>query len=410
MLGSRNGNCMKFTKTAVKALAIPLGKNDHFVWDDDMPGFGVRLRGNTARWVVQYRVGAQQRRESLGDVRKVELEAARKIARQRFAQVELGTDPAAERAKAREAEAAEKLTLEKVAERYLAAKVDVVRPNTYAQAKLHLEEYWKPLGKRPIDSIKRADVAARLHELVAERGRTAAARARGNLSALFGWAMREGLCDANPVLNTNDPAEGIEARDRVLSDAELAIVWRACQDDDFGRIVKLLVLTGCRREEIGGLKWSEIDLETGVMTIPGSRTKNHKTHVLNLPPIALDILRAAPKREDRKFVFGGGSTGFNAWSYATAAMHVRIVQSEGRTLPHWTLHDLRRTCRTGMGKLGIAPHIAERVLNHIKGGVEAIYDRHRYEADIKSALEIWANHVLAVAEGRDSKITALKRA
>jgi integrase len=401
---------MKFTKAAVKALAIPLGKNDHFIWDDDMPGFGVRLRGNTARWVVQYRVGAQQRRESLGDVRKVELEAARKIARQRFAQVELGTDPAAERAKAREAEAAEKLTLEKVAERYLAAKVNVVRPNTYAQAKLHLEEYWKPTGKSPIGSIKRVDVAARLEQLVVERGRTAAARARGNLSALFGWAMREGLCDANPVLNTNDPAEGIEARDRVLSDAELAIVWRACQDDDFGRIVKLLVLTGCRREEIGGLKWSEVDLETGVMTIAGSRTKNHKTHILKLPPIALDILRAAPKREDREFVFGGGSTGFNAWSYATAAMHVRIVQSEVRTLPHWTLHDLRRSCRTGLGKLGIAPHIAERVLNHIKGGVEAIYDRHRYEADIKSALEIWANHVLAVAEGRDSKITALKRA
>jgi len=329
----------------------------------------------------------------------VEIEAARKIARQRFAQVELGTDPAAERAKARAAEAAEKLTLEKVAARYLAAKFDKVRPNTYSQATLHLTEFWKPLGKKPIDTIKRADVAARLQELTAERGRTAAARARGNLSALFGWAMREGLCETNPVMHTNDPAEGIDARDRVLTDEEIAIVWRASGDDDFGRIVRLLILTGCRRAEIGGLNFSEIDLEKGILTIPGARTKNHRAHVLGLPPAAIAILRFAPRRIGREFVFGGGATGFNAWSYATAAMHVRIVQQAGRTLPHWTLHDLRRTCRTGMGRLGIAPHVAERVLNHVKGGVEAIYDRHRYEGEIKAALAIWADHVLGIVEG-----------
>jgi integrase len=146
------------------------------------------------------------------------------------------------------------------------------------------------------------------------------------------------------------------------------------------------------------------------MTIPGSRTKNHKTHLLSLPSLATEILRSAPRREGREFVFGGGSTGFNAWSYSTAALHVRIAQAEGKTLPHWTLHDLRRSCRTGMGKLGIAPHVAERVLNHVKGGVEAIYDRHRYEGEIKTALAIWADHVLAIVEGRDNKIATLKRA
>jgi integrase len=222
--------------------------------------------------------------------------------------------------------------------------------------------------------------------------------------------MREGLCEANPVMNTNDPAEGIEARDRVLTDAELSAVWRSCQDDDFGRIVKLLILSGCRREEIGGLVWSEVDFESGVLRIPGERTKNHKTHILTLPSTAIKILKSAPRREGRDFVFGGGSTGFNAWSYATASMHVRIAQAEGKTFPRWTLHDLRRTMRTGMGRLGIAPHIAERALNHQKGGIEAIYDRHRYEGEIKSALAVWADHVLALVEGEDSKVTALKRA
>jgi integrase len=401
---------MKLTKTSISELALPVGKSELFVWDDDLPGFGVRLRGEAARWVVQYRVGVQQRRESLGDIRKIELEAARKIARQRFAQAELGTDPAAERAKARAAESAAKLTLAEVTKRYLKAKVDVVRPNTYVQAKLHLEQFWKPLANLPIDSIKRAEVAARLQELSGERGRTASARARANLSAMFGWAMREGLCETNPVLHTNDPAEGVEARDRVLSDHELAAVWRACENDHYGRIVKLLILTGCRREEIGALKWSEVDLDTGVLTIPGERTKNHKTHVLGLAPIAIEILRTAPNREGREFVFGERGGAFSAWSYSTIALHNRITTAEGKSIPHWVLHDLRRTMRTGLGKLGVAPHIAERVLNHVKGGVEAIYDRHRYEDEIKRALAIWADHVLAVVEGRDSKITALKRA
>ena len=118
---------VKLTKDAVNALTLPPGKTDHFEWDDALPGFGVRLRGQAKTFVVQYRVGAQQRRESLGDVRRITLEDARKIARQRFAQAELGVDPAAERAKAR----ATTLTLGVVSSRYLEAKKGVVRPNTY---------------------------------------------------------------------------------------------------------------------------------------------------------------------------------------------------------------------------------------------------------------------------------------
>jgi integrase len=399
---------MKLTTDTVSALIRPAGKTDHIEWDDSLPGFGVRLRGKTKRWIVQYRVGLQQRRESLGDIRKVKLEDARKIARQRFAQVELGVDPAAERAQTRVAATAAKFTLAIVAARYLAAKADILRPNTYRAAKLHFAVHWQPLGNRPLNGIKRADVAARLQEIVLAHGRTAAARARGNLSALFGWAMREGLCEANPVLVTNDPAEGIEARDRVLTDRELAGIWSASRDDDFGRIVKLLILTGCRREEIGALKWTEIDFDTGVMTIPGERTKNRKALALTLPTLAIDILQSAPRRNGREYVFGSRGGTFGAWSYATIALHSRITAAEGKEIPHWTLHDLRRTTRTGMGKLGVQPHIAELVINHVKGGVQAIYDRHKYEREIKAALALWAEHVTAVVAGRESKVVPLR--
>ena len=302
---------MKLTTATVAGLALPPGKGDHIEWDDTLPGFGVRLRGRNKGWVVQYRFGRQQRRESLGDVRKVKLDDARRIARQRFAQVEMGADPAAER----EVAAAAALTLAAAAERYLGARRDRMRPNTYKAAERYFGVYWKPLHERPLVAIKRADVAARLQELTQAHGRTAAARARDYLSAMFSWAMREGLCEANPVLATNDPAAGILPRDRVLSDDEIRIVWNACGDDAAGRIVKLLLLTGCRRDEIGALKWSEI--EAGLLTIPGTRTKNGRALVLPLPAIASELLAMVPKQSGGDFVFGrGGDTPFSGWSAA----------------------------------------------------------------------------------------------
>jgi integrase len=401
---------MKLTIETVTALKLPAGKQDHIEWDDSLPGFGVRIRGDSKRWIVQYRVGAQQRRESLGDVRKVKLDDARRIARQRFAQAELGTDPAAERAKARSAAAATKLTLANVAARYLDAKRDTLRSSTYVRAERYFNVLFAPLADQPIDSITRAAVAARLQDLSKLHGRSAAHGARANLSALFNWAIREGLCDANPVSHTNDPSAGVLPRERVLDDRELVAVWNACADDDFGRIVRLLILTGCRREEIGGLRWSEIDFDTGIMTIPGERTKNHRALALTLPPVALDVLRSAKRREGREYVFGNRGGSFCAWSYATIALNARITAAEGKPLSGWRLHDLRRSYRTGLGKLGVRPDVAELCVNHVKGGVQAIYDKHKYAKEIKAALALWADFVLAAVENRKRKIVPLRTA
>jgi integrase len=404
---------MRLTKDTIAALAMPAGKDDFIEWDEDLPGFGVRLRRRpdgavSKTWVAQYRVGRQQRRPSLGDVRKVEPEAGKKAARKLFALVELGIDPAAEQAKARAEDAAAKLTLKVAADRYLADREDVVRPTTYKGARRYFESYWKSLHDRPLESIKRADVAARLQEIIQQHGRTTAARARANLSALFSWAMREGLCESNPVIGTNDPEAGIKPRERVLEDGELRAIWRACRDDDFGRIIRLLILTGCRREEIGGLRWSEINLDTGVMKIPGERTKNHHTLELTLPAAALDIL--PPRRPDRDNVFGKMRP-FSAWSFATMVLKSRIVEGEGKSLMPWTLHDLRRSMRTGLGKLGVQPHIAELCVGHVRRGIEAIYDRHKYQREIKAALALWAEHLLEVVEGRStSKVVPLRSA
>jgi integrase len=400
---------MKLTRDVVNALTLPPGKVDHFEWDDTLPGFAVRMRGTAKTWVVQYRIGAQQRRESLGDVRKVTLEDARKIARQRFAQVELGVDPAAERNHA----LAARVTLAVVSERYLEAKHDVMRPNTYKAAQRYFRGHWKPLHDRPIEGaakISRADVAARLQVLIKQHGRTSAARARDYLSAFYTWAMKEGLCESNPVLATNDPTAGRLPRDRVLNDDEIRAIWTACQDDDAGRIVRLLLLLGCRREEIGGLKWSEVNLDTGLMTILGARTKNHRTLELILPGVAIDILRSAPRQVGRDFIFGRFGGAFSGWSAAKLRLDARIAMAAGKPIAPWRLHDLRRTMRSGLGRLGVPPHVAELAINHVKGGVQGIYDRYTYQGEIARALTLWADHIRSITEGGERKVLSMQRA
>lgn len=350
---------MKLTRKAVAALALPAGKDDTVYWDDSLPGFGVRLRGKSKSWLIQYRAGQRQHREALGDVRKVGLEDARRIARQRFAQIELGIDPALEKAKRTIEATATALTLAEVVRRFLDTRRDELRHNSYRGVKLHLTEHWQPLAGRPIGSIGRADVAAHLQTLAKERGRVAAARSRSTLSALYAWAMAEGLADGNPTIGTNQPDRGVRARERVLDGAELAAIWKAAAEGDGrGNIVRLLILLGCRRQEIGGLLWSEVDFDRGSLTVGSERTKNHRTLTLPLPAAALEILRAMPRQGE--FVFGG-DRGFSSWG----ALKTRIDAGSG--VSGWVLHDLRRSVATGMADIGIQPHVIEQILNHQSG-------------------------------------------
>jgi len=401
---------MKLDSRNVKTLVRPAGKTDHVFWDDTMPGFGVRCRGDNRSFLVQYRVGVQQRRENLGDTRKVDLADARKAAKRRFGMVQLGQDPAAERVAAKAKAAAKRLTLGVTAERYLEAKKARLRPTSYADARRYFTRHWAALRDRPIAAIQRAEVAAGLQDIIKRHGSISAARARANLSALFGWAMKEGLCDANPVVHTNNPESGYQSRTRVLAESELATIWRACQDDDFGRIVKLLMLTGCRRGEIGELKWSEIDFERGTITIAGTRTKNGHALTLILPAVALDLLRATPRRDNSDNVFGGGGPGFTIWSHAVKQLLGRIA-AKGKPLSPWTLHDIRRSTATHMAEIGVQPHIIEAALNHVSGhksGVAGIYNRASYTKDIAAALLFWSEHLSAVIAGK-RKVVPLRK-
>ncbi|MGC2028338.1 tyrosine-type recombinase/integrase [Bradyrhizobium sp.] len=319
----------QFSDVFVRRLKLGAGEKDRIHWDPEMPGFGVRVRSSKTVYVVQYRFQKATQRESLGDVRKLKVDEARKVARQFFAKLELGVDPREERRKADQASEVARLTLKTVSELYLTAKETRMRPSTYKASKDYFEVKWAPLHRKPIGLIDRKAVAEQIRRITAEHGPTSAARARGNLSAMFAWAMREGLVESNPVVGTNNPIEGKPGRDRVLSDAELKLVWQHCLDDDFGRVVRLLLLTACRRDEIGGLRWPEVDLQRSRLLLPAERTKPGRALELPLVSTARAILEEAPKRLGREFVFGGSVCGFSAWSWCKLIMDGRITTAQG---------------------------------------------------------------------------------
>jgi len=196
------------------------------------------------------------------------------------------------------------------------------------------------------------------------------------------------------VRDENDP------RERSLSDAEVAKVWLAAPDNDYGHIVKLALLTGCRRTELGDLKWSEVDLDAKTITLPKERTKNGQQHVVPLSATAMAIL-SNTERGQGDYVFGRTDyAGFSGWSKS---------KDEAVKLKPWTLHD-RRTIRTGLGKIGVQPHIGEAVINHLPPKLVRTYDTHTYEAEKRNALDRWATHLkTVVAQATGSNVTALRQ-
>jgi integrase len=391
---------MKLDSKTVGELELPSGKVDVIHFDDALPGFGYRLRmsGGSVRksWVAQYRQHGATRRVLVGSADVLTSEQARTAAKRILAQAALGEDPQAKKSERR---AQTKFTFATVADDYLAVKQPTVRSATYVENRRYLTgPYFKSLHSTPIDRIERRDVATCLLAIGRDCGTVTAARARSAVASLFAWTMGEGLCENNPTIGTNRP-KAPPARSRVLDDGELAAVWRACGDDNFGRVVKLLMLTGQRRTEVGGMTWTE--LSDGVWTIPGDRTKNHRTHVLPLSGLAQSIIEATPRIVGCDHLFG--EKGFTSWGGSKAALDKRL----GAKVKPWTIHDLRRTAATRMADIGIAPHVVEEVLNHQsghRGGIAGVYNHSRYEREVRAAVALWADHVRSITSGGGRKV------
>jgi integrase len=386
---------MKLTQPTANKLALPPGKNDAIFFDDDMPGLGLRLRsGGKRSWIFQYGIGSKQRRMTLGIAPALTLAAARKTAKELHANVRLGKDPAASK---REGQRRAADTVEAMLRLYIPEKSQTLAPGSRMSLERHLLHYAKPLHGLGVTLVTRRDIASLLTTVAASSGNPSALGTRASLSAFFGWCMARGLTEQNPVIGTQ--VVRTQPRTRVLSLDELAAVWRACRNDSYGAIVRLLILTGQRREEIGGLRVEEIG--DGIIALPASRAKNKRAHIIPLSAPAQAILAAQPPRAE--FVFGKA---FTSWSRGKSLLDAALDTK----LAPWTLHDLRRSVATGMAELGVAPHIVEAVLNHVghKAGVAGVYNRATYEKEKRIALATWADHVLATVEGRASTMIFAK--
>jgi integrase len=396
---------MKLDSKTVSALKLG-DKTDAIYFDDDLPGFGYRLRlgagGKTLRsWIVQYRRAGASRRMLLGPAAVLSAEQARAQAKRVLARVALDQDPQADRVDRR---GKDRLTVRGVVDEYLAAKQREVRPRTLRSVTRYLAgDYFKPLHGMPVDKVGRKDIASRLLVITREHSSIVAARARAALATLFVWSMQMGLVESNPIIGTIKPKEGAP-RERVLSDAELTAVWRACQDDDYGRIVRLMILLGARRQEVGGMCWSEFGPERRTWTLPAARSKNKRAHTLPLMPMARGIIEAVPRMVSRDHLFGARSSGgFSAWDKGRQALDVRSG------VHGWVLHDIRRTLSTRLHDLGVAPHVVEQILNHQghRGQVGGTYNKSPYANEVRAALALWADHVRTLAEGGERKVLPL---
>lgn len=407
---------MKLTKANAQRITLAHGAHETIVFDEVLRGFGLRVReGGKRTWIVQYRIGRKQRRVTLGTVEAMDADQARAHAKSTISKAQLGIDTQLEKIETR---AQASVTLGEVVKLYLSRRASQrLKPRSLAEVERHLQKHWAALAEMPAQKVSRAQVAAQLGRIAGDNGPFAANRARAALSALYGWAIGEGLADANPVVGTNVATAEL-ARDRVLSPDELKLVWQEAGEGEYGAILRLLVLTGQRREEVGGMLWSELDLKNGLWRIGAERAKNGLAHEVPLSEPAIAILEKQARRDDRDMVFGAGDGAFQGWSNAKSALDRRTLKrlrennATAALLP-WRLHDVRRTVATRLADLGVLPHVIEAVLNHISGhkaGVAGVYNRASYGNEKRQALAMWATHLLSIVDGLATSVAPLKKA
>ena len=422
---------LKLIKTAIEAQE-PKDK-DHYLWDSVLPRFGLRVTPKGARiYLVQYRAKAAQghgnktRRITIGQHGKPwTIDLARDEARRILAKVDLGQDPFDDReqdlqARQREIEAAQLRKLDNfgsVADRYIAY---CARLKTGKEIARHLRHdiipHWKA---RHIADISRRDVRSLL-DTITMRSPSVSRLAYAAMRGLFAWCLERDLIDHSPCQGIKAPPRST-ARDRVLSDQELITIWTAADSMGYpyGPIIKLLILTGQRLNEVCDMTWAELDLETNVWRLPKERTKNGKAHELDLSPQARDLIDQALRMGRFVFCARGGGTGFRGYSAAKRKLDKIIHQIRLKADPlcapmePWRVHDLRRTTATGCASLGFAPHVIEWVLNHIsgaRGGLVGVYQRHQYRQERKAALITWGGYVEGLVTGKtpDSNVIPIR--
>jgi integrase len=380
---------IKLTKSAIDALPAP--SSDVVYWDAASPGFGVKITPKGRKvFIVLYRAGgagSKLRKYTIGPYGRVTLHQARVAAQKVFAAKLEGRDLAAEKREAKRRVVADRV--EDLLATFIIQRLSKNR-SIAEISRLLRREVGKPWAGRSIHEISKRDVVE-LVCTIEQRGAPGSAnKTLKSIKTFLRWCVGRAVLDRSPAEGVPLPAKEV-ARDRILDDRELANVILAARKigGPYGSIVELLALTGQRREEVAGLHRDEFDLAQRIWTIPRARTKNAKAHIVHLSKQALAVLERADHCGPLVLSPLGTKT-FQNFSHAKRLLD----QLSGVT--GWRLHDLRRTCVSGMARLGVAPHVADKILNHQSGtisGVAAVYQRHEFLAERRAALNRWGAHV-----------------
>lgn len=398
---------MRLTSKFITSLKPPDKRREYP--DAVLPGL-VHIAHPSGRrsWAVRYKANGIRRKYTLS-AKPIDLRGARAEARAVLERVDKGEDPQADKAAARQE--AHRDLFPDVVDEFLKRHPMGERHKAGVENMLaqHVTSRWR---RRRVQDIERRDIIALLDALTDSGLTVGANRVFSVVRKLFGWCLERGIVTANPCAGVRKPVAET-SRDRVLTDYELKLFWRATSTlgSPFSGMFRLLLLTGARLREASNATWNEFNFEDATWTLPGSRAKNGKPHAWHLSAPALAVVEGQPRIAKSSYVFTTtGKTPSSGFSRAKRRLdkemlRLAIEDDPNVEIPDWRLHDLRRTMASGMAKLGVGLPTIERILNHSSGsfsGVVGVYQRYDYAAERTAALDAWAAHVLAVAEVREA--------
>ena len=409
----------KFTDRFLAGVKVEDGRKDRLLFDTACRGLGVRVTAKGTRtFIAQWTDPVTRRkvREPIGVWGNITINQAREAVRARLGEVAKGINPRAKRERQRneaERERAElALTFGALIDEWAALHLAQRRERYRTEAVRALRRAFPDLLKRPAARITKADAVNALDKLVKAEKAAMAGRTLAYARAAFRWAEKRGKVPANPFQGLPISA-GASARERVLSDGELAEAWEAAGTLGYpwGPFFRLAMLTLQRREEVAGMHWSELAADLSLWTIPAARMKNGKLHDVHLSPAARAVLRDIPRNESCDFVLSTtGKTSVSGFSKAKAALDAAIVKpraeaaakAKGKPEPlaEWRTHDLRRSGVSTLARLGFDSIIADKILAHQPAkllGVAGVYQRHDFARERAAALDAWAAHVTGSA-------------
>jgi integrase len=443
-MGNANPKKLKLTDRSIQAIRPPRSGDQAIAYDTHEPGMALRTMASGHKsfvFVGRFPPSTNPTRRSLGayagalraepvppedellalDV--LSLGQAREKARLWRRLIQRGLDPDVEAKRRRsEREARERRvaadTFEAVARRFIAEHASARRTakGIAAVVESKLVAHW---GTRPIIGISKRDVIDRIEHIKRTSGNEAARQTLAYARVLFGWAMERDIIAASPcpIMSKRSTLLGPKvSRQRTLDDNEIRLLWRTLDVLDTypaGPLVRLLLILGCRRSELAGVRWREFDLRkpgSETWKLDGSRTKNGKPRVIPLPAMAVGIIAELPRFESGDFVLSAlhGRRPFTAFSKLKERLDAKVTKlNGGGALEQWGLHDLRRTMRTRLSALPIPQLVRGLMVGHTQQGVAAVYDQHLYENEQREGFELWCGRLRDLVEPPPANVVRL---